>query len=683
MFDLEEFYRSENEATEERYRGSLSAVREICDHTANLKNAGGKAELWRFLNKTGKFILELAEKETKWCNEYFLGNSFDDLMEENNALFHEQDPENYDKSFLNPAWCAGVFGLEVGQLLCLLSVRVRDDIANALFHRTCRMVETSELFTDLFNEVEAKGVSYEGLRRHIEKHEKRDLTNEVIASLVHYLSKDFTYSRDIVMQTDLDNFNYLFMYGCHIGDYELQTAQFLQDYPEDKIEKIARQVVAAYERGFVINGKDPFRRPVAGIDFRVGQERIVREMVKALEDKGLSGVVAVPQSTRLNRQYDYDHRFDMAVWLDGEFVDNLVKCYQQAYEKCQAFLMAYSGTIALGQFGEEPYRPEDKKENLKLSDEQQELFQDIQNKRMVLDQKYVPRSETSFSMMAVPSPEIGPKYREIFEDILEVNMTESEDYEKIQQKIIDALDAADHVHVRGKNGNQTDLMVKLQKLSDPRKETNFVNCGADQNIPVGEVFTSPQLSGTDGVLHVGQTCLKGSKYVDLKLAFQDGCITDYSCRNFDDEDANRGFIEEGLLFPHKSLPMGEFAIGTNTLAYVIACKYGIMDLLPVLIIEKMGPHFSVGDTCFALEEDVKVFNPLDKKEIIARDNERSILRKEDKDKAYTYVHVDISLPYDEIGFVRAVTGDGRETGIIRNGRFALEGTEDLNRPFEG
>jgi len=293
MFDLQGFYRSENEATGETYRKSLSAVRGICDHTANLKDAGGKVELCRFFNKTGKFILELAEKETKWCREYFLGSSFDDLMEENNALFHELVPENYHKSYLNPAWCAGVLGLEVAQLLCFLSVRAREDIANALFHRTCRMVGTNQLFTDLFNEVEANGVSHEGLRRHIEKHEKRDRTNELIAYLVHYFSKDFTYCRDIVMQTDLDNFNYLFMYGCHIGDYELQTAQFLRDYPEHKIEDLARQVVAAYERGFVVNGKDPFKRPVAGIGFQVGQERIVREMVKALEGKGLSGVVAV------------------------------------------------------------------------------------------------------------------------------------------------------------------------------------------------------------------------------------------------------------------------------------------------------------------------------------------------------------------------------------------------------
>ena len=55
-------------------------------------------------------------------------------------------------------------------------------------------------------------------------------------------------------------------------------------------------------------------------------------------------------------------------------------------------------------------------------------------------------------------------------------------------------------------------------------------------------------------------------------------------------------------------------------------KYGIGDQLPVLIAEKMGPHFAVGDTCYSWGEDCPVYNP-DGKEIIARDNEVSVLPK--------------------------------------------------------
>ncbi len=127
--------------------------------------------------------------------------------------------------------------------------------------------------------------------------------------------------------------------------------------------------------------------------------------------------------------------------------------------------------------------------------------------------------------------------------------------------------------------------------------------------------------------------------------------------------------------------MGEFAIGTNTTAYVVAKKYDIEDKMPILIAEKMGPHFAVGDTCYSWAEDTAVFNP-DGKEIVARDNEVSILRKEDPQKAYFNCHTDITIPYDELDKITVITADGRELPIIDNGKFVVEGTEELNKPLE-
>ena len=269
---------------------------------------------------------------------------------------------------------------------------------------------------------------------------------------------------------------------------------------------------------------------------------------------------------------------------------------------------------------------------------------------------------------------------EIFDKTIDINMLDHYEYLKIQQHLIDALDKGDYARIIGKGNNQTDLTIKLPKITNPEKETNFANCGATVNIPVGEVFNTPQLTGTHGRLHISETFLNGLFYKELTLDFVDGCIFKYSCANFDEEEENNKYIEENLIYPHKSLPIGEFAIGTNTLAYVIAKKYDILSLLPILIIEKMGPHIAIGDTCYSWEEDIPSYNP-DGKEIISRDNERSLLRKEDPSKAYTQVHVDITLPYDEIELIEAVTADGRHIEIIKDSRFVLPGTEELNEAF--
>lgn len=75
----------------------------------------------------------------------------------------------------------------------------------------------------------------------------------------------------------------------------------------------------------------------------------------------------------------------------------------------------------------------------------------------------------------------------------------------------------------------------MHEMGNPSKETNFENCLADVNIPVGEVFTSPKLTGTNGVLHVGEVYLNDLKFVDLEITFKDGMISEYTCKNFETE----------------------------------------------------------------------------------------------------------------------------------------------------
>jgi len=327
--------------------------------------------------------------------------------------------------------------------------------------------------------------------------------------------------------------------------------------------------------------------------------------------------------------------------------------------------------------------PISKKEAFVLNEKQQKLSVLYDREASQIVNQYIKGEERSFTIIAFPVPEIGEHFSEIFDEIIKINTLDSEKYQKIQQCIIDALDQGKAVHIKGakESKNETDLTVALRKMDNPKKETLFENCVADVNIPVGEVFTSPQLSGTNGILHVTKVYLGEFQYRDLKITFKDGKITQYSCANFEDEEENKKYILENILNYHESLPLGEIAVGTNTTAYAAAKKYHIEDKLPILIAEKMGPHFAVGDTCYSWCEDTKVYNP-DGKEIIARDNEISILRKEDISKAYFGCHTDITIPYEELDVLEAVKENGETIPIISKGKFVLTGTEELNRPLE-
>jgi aminopeptidase len=182
--------------------------------------------------------------------------------------------------------------------------------------------------------------------------------------------------------------------------------------------------------------------------------------------------------------------------------------------------------------------------------------------------KYIHSNETSFTAVSLPSPEIGEKFEEIFDGIAEINMMDTDHQEKIQKNIIDVLDTAQYVEVKGKDNNETFIRVNMHELKNPDKETNFLNIGADKNIPVGEVFTSPKLNGTNGLLHFEEIFLRSLKFENLRLKFKDGFVEEYSCTNFDNEEENKKFVEENLFsrikhFQSESLPLEQILLHTS------------------------------------------------------------------------------------------------------------------------
>ncbi len=499
-------------------------------------------------------------------------------------------------------------------------------------------------------------------------------------AICRLIDPEYDYFTQIVMEAELDHPAYLYRYGLYIGKDETESAHFLHSLTKQQMQAMADTFTEGYRIGFETTGKDISKKSVVEIRYPLGFERMVRAAVHNFKKIGLQPVLR-PYSISLNKQFTYDHKEDRGLWLDKALIERGLEVDRTVWENHKAIAPNYGGPAVIEIFGTKPFSPEQKEERVTYTDKQREIDVYERSEKSQLINHYIHGEERSFTIIAYPVPSIGEKYEEIFAETVHINTLDYMLYRNMQQKIIDVLDTADRVHIKGCNGNRTDLYVKIHPLSDPAKETAFENCVADVNIPVGEVFTSPVLQKTEGKLHVTQVYLGEFLFKNLELDFENGRITAYSCTNFDSEDESRKYIEDNILFHHKTLPMGEFAIGTNTTAYRMARKYQIADKLPILIAEKTGPHFAVGDTCYTYDEDNMTYNP-DGKAIIARDNEISIQRKEDISKAYFNCHTDITIPYDELGAITVVRADGTTTDIIRNGRFVVPGTEPLNEPLD-
>ncbi len=570
----------------------------------------------------------------------------------------------------------------------MLYAEIRKMMGYAAENAVYEMTIYGELFVEIYNCFEdPEGTSPEEIGKIIYWffHDYSEVFVE--RNIVRQVNPEDDFFAGIIMQADLNDLRYLYRYGHYIGENERKMAEFLNRMPEEQIQAMADTYTEGYRIGFEVTRKDLSKKKVAEIYYPIGFERVVRAAIGNLKKLGLSVVVrrgdgrfGVSASSP-NPQYDFDHKADAAAFLDKAYVERRLECLRTSWEAHKEQAAGYAGPAVIETFGQEPFTPESKQSNYEYDEKQQKLNVYLSSMAGQLTNQYIKGEERSFTIIAYPIPEIGAQFEEIFAKTVELNNLDYTQYQRMQQKIIDVLDQAEYVHIKGRGENRTDLTVAIRPLMDPAKETAFENCVADVNIPVGEVFTSPQLAGTNGILHVTQVYLNQLKYVDLELQFTDGMIASYRCGNFAVEEENRKFLKENLLHHHESLPMGEFAIGTNTTAYKMGRDYKIGARLPILIAEKTGPHFAVGDTCYSWAEDTPVYNP-DGKEIVARDNAVSLLRKEDPQKAYFNCHTDITIPYDELDSIVAITKDGRRLPVILDGKFVVEGTEELNVPLQ-
>lgn len=625
---------------------------------------------------------------------------FQKLQEINKNLYADILPEHYAESFANPDYAVCKLGC-YGKLCSMLYAEIRAIISYAYENETESFVSLLELFLEVYglfvssNEGENSPVEEKTIQNVIYYY-MYDYADVLLAKRIRQtITPEDKFAYDIIMKQNLLKPDYLYAYGEYIGDNELRMAAYLAQLPDEKIDALADTYVQGFIRGFETMRIDITPKKTVNIRYAIGQERIVRAAILQFEKHNLKPILFRYPVSRINRkstlrpgyaatpankQFEYDHAYDEAVFLDRAFTERKLEVLEQTYERRKEDAFVYAGPAVMEVFGEEPFVPETKDTVWKLSDKQQQMLVEYGSKSSDITNRYIPHDQYSFTIIAYPIPEIGDCFEEIFDETVKINTLDNALYKTIQQCLIDCLDDAEYVQVVGKGDNQTDIKVMLHTI-DKNTQTNFENCLADVNIPLGEVFTSPVLTGTEGTLHVSQVYLNELRYIDLKLQFKDGKVTDYTCNNFEDEKQNRAFIKENLLFHHETLPIGEFAIGTNTTAYAMAKKYNILYKLPILIVEKMGPHFALGDTCYSYSEDSKLYNP-DGREIVAKENECSALRKsEDKKeraKAYFNCHTDITIPYEEIEGIYAVRANGEKTAIISQGRFVLPGTELLN-----
>lgn len=137
-----------------------------------------------------------------------------------------------------------------------------------------------------------------------------------------------------------------------------------------------------------------------------------------------------------------------------------------------------------------------------------------------------------------------------------------------QQHMVDWLKGKKQVSVRSPNA---DLTLSIEGRP-------FINAGGSENIPSGEIFTSPIEDSASGWVYFTYPAIMGGREVEgVRLEFEDGKVIKAGAKK------NEDFLIKMLDSDEGSRILGEFAIGTN---------YGIDRFTKsILYDEKIGGSF--------------------------------------------------------------------------------------------
>lgn len=629
-----------------------------------------------YINTLQKWMNECSNLRTELLDEaYFTTKTFEELKQINEHQYLEFQSEDYQTSFLNPTY-ALAFDSNLGDILSAfyydLQSMIRDCYQKNQVMLDLKFKYAYQMIHTLENNAtrEACIAVYRAYCEQILQYQ------EDLKIKQNYNYEDSFY-QEIVLNANPKDLRYLFKYGIYISENEIKAAQLMSTYDEVKIKQLGEMMVDAYLKGFIVRNKES-KRSASRLIQIVGYERIGQHIIDYSAQKHLISFVADYVSTPISEQALLDHSEDIALIMDESYEELKQEAVRKSILSNLVYLKNYMGNIIMVSFGSKLQNVTSQKAALSYSAEQVVMMKRLQAFTRRLLDTYAIKSEVSYTGMVFPSVELAEDFQATFEAVMEINLVDAALIERIQYRLIEAFDQGEKVLITGMNGNQTNLEMMLQPLSDSKSQSNFMNCGADINIPAGEIYTSPQLLGSHGTLHVKEVLIDTTLYKDLTLRIEDGYTVDYDCAN----EGGKALLKKHLFRLNDQLPIGELAMGTNTFGYVIAKKLGILQRLHTLIGEKMGPHLAIGDTCFAFQEDNVLIDPVNHKTFMPTSNEKSALRESKPEEAYCYIHKDITIPYDEVAAIQVVRHDASIIEIIKEGRFVLEGCEPLNVPLE-
>ena len=366
-----------------------------------------------YFQEMAAFLLELEAVRIKIADGSWDNLELQEMKELNTLLYSDVLPVKYEKSYANPAFAVQELGETFGQLLSMLYAELRSGIAYAFENRKDYLTILNELLIEVYTCFEEEVPEFKTVKEIIYWYAS-DYCDVFLADRIEeQLIPELSIATEWIMEADLDDERYLYRFGEYVTENEIGTARHLATLSDEVLQKMADVYTEGYRIGFINTGKDLSKKAVVDLRYCLGFERVVKIAIENFRKMGLepaiyraaSSVITRKEQFKIgyygaiaNPQYDYDHRSDQALFMDKRYVERKLDILKNTYEKNKEQAALMGGPAVMEIFGEKPFSPDSKQENLTYDEAQRELTLLYTSKSGQLTNQYIKGEERSFTI---------------------------------------------------------------------------------------------------------------------------------------------------------------------------------------------------------------------------------------------------------------------------------------------
>ncbi len=360
------FRRESNELYEERLELVMERIRQIA---ASTEIAEPYTPCFQEMAEHLVFMYALVQKECKDAVALMTEEEGRAIQE---RLYAAMRPEVYAHSYLNPVYACDRMGTAYGRIFSMLYAELTSFYPSLMEGRYQMLCLYAELFVELYNRMEDPETTQEHLQGAIHSfmRDNSELFNENLVRAM--LDPACDYFTSILQEADLSDPSYLYRYGLPVGAGERERYAHLNNCSQGELQTMSETFVTEFLHGAEGVNPDPHRKQTVQICYPIGMERMVRAVALEFDRKGIQ-VTPGPYADPVNRQFDFDHAEDRALWLDKAYVERSLETLRCILEERKLQAAGYIGTAVIGDSDKEQFLPQENPARLTCHKRQNDL----------------------------------------------------------------------------------------------------------------------------------------------------------------------------------------------------------------------------------------------------------------------------------------------------------------------